>query len=151
MPYNRNNMFSKACEYAIRASTYIAFQSLEGKRVSLKEIAQEIDSPVAFTAKILQQLSRYQIIDSTKGASGGFEIEHNRIDNIKLSEIVYAIDGNKVYMGCGLGLKNCNADQPCPVHNKFVQIRDDLKQMLEGTSLYEMTLGLEVGLTFLKR
>ncbi|MCJ7468001.1 MAG: Rrf2 family transcriptional regulator [Maribacter sp.] len=144
-------MFSKACEYGIRASTYIALQSLEGRRVSLKEIAEEIDSPVAFTAKILQQLSKNQIVDSLKGAAGGFEIQRSGIDRIKLSEIVYAIDGDTIYTGCGLGLKKCNANKPCPVHDKFVQIRDDLRYMLENTSLYEMTVGLEVGLTYLKR
>jgi Rrf2 family protein len=144
-------MFSKACEYGIRASTYIALQSLEEKRVSLKEIAKEIDSPVAFTAKILQQLAKNNIVDSVKGATGGFEIDKRNIEKIKLSEIVYAIDGDKVYMGCGLGLKKCNANKPCPVHDKFVQIREDLRHMLENTSLYEMTTGLEVGLTYLKR
>lgn len=144
-------MFSKACEYGIRASTYIALQSLEGKRVSLKEIAEEIDSPVAFTAKILQQLSRNKIVDSVKGATGGFEIERAAIDNVKLSQIVHAIDGNKVYEGCGLGLNKCNANKPCPVHDRFVQIRDDLRFMLENTSLFEMTAGLEEGLTYLKR
>tara|TARA_R110002167_G_scaffold134051_18_gene319455 strand:- start:106 stop:540 length:435 start_codon:yes stop_codon:yes gene_type:complete len=144
-------MFSKACEYGIRAATYIASQSMMGRRVSLKEIAEEIDSPVAFTAKILQQLSKNQIVDSVKGATGGFEIQRIGIDRIKLSEIVYAIDGDNVYMGCGLGLKKCNANKPCPVHNKFVQIRNDLRYMLENTSLYEMTAGLEVRLTFLKR
>ncbi|MEY8019348.1 Rrf2 family transcriptional regulator [Muriicola sp. E247] len=144
-------MFSKACEYGIRAITYIALQSLERRRVSLKEIAEEIDSPVAFTAKILQQLSKNNIVDSVKGSAGGFQIDKERIETIKLSEIVYAIDGNNVYVGCGLGLKKCNANKPCPVHDKFVKIRDDLKLMLESTNLYEMTVGLEVGLTYLKR
>lgn len=144
-------MFSKACEYGIRAATYIAMQSLEGRRVSLKEIAEEIDSPVAFTAKILQILSKNNIVDSVKGAYGGFEIPRTQIDKLKLSEIVNAIDGDTMYVGCGLGLKECNANKPCPVHEKFVKIRNDLKQMLENTSLYEMTAGLEVGLTYLKR
>ena len=63
-------MFSKACEYGIRAAVYIAHQSMEGRRVSLKEIAEKIDSPVAFTAKILQQLSRNGIVESIKGAGG---------------------------------------------------------------------------------
>ncbi|HET8736534.1 MAG TPA: Rrf2 family transcriptional regulator [Pricia sp.] len=144
-------MFSKACEYGIRAATYIATQSLTGRRVSLREIAEEIDSPMAFTAKILQQLSRNQILDSAKGAAGGFEIERARIDQIRLGDIVFAIDGNAVYAGCGLGLRECNAAKPCPVHDKFVAIRNDLQQMLENTSLYEMTLGLEAGLTYLKR
>lgn len=144
-------MFSKACEYGIRSATYIALQSLEGRRVSLKEIAGEIDSPVAFTAKILQLLSKNNIIESVKGAYGGFEISKARIDKLMLSEIVNAIDGDKIYVGCGLGLKECNSDKPCPVHDKFIDIRNDLRQMLENTSLYEMTAGLEIGLTYLKR
>ncbi|MBT2162604.1 RrF2 family transcriptional regulator [Zobellia barbeyronii] len=144
-------MFSKACEYGIRASTYIALKSLEGTRVSLKEIAEKIDSPVAFTAKVLQQLSKNHIVDSVKGASGGFQITKANINQIKLAQIVFAIDGNNVYEGCGLGLKKCNANEPCPVHDKFVQIRSDLKNMLENTSLYDMTIGLEEGLTSLRR
>ena len=144
-------MFSKACEYGIRASIYIALQSLEGKRVNLKDIAKETGSPIAFTAKILQQLSKNNIIDSVKGATGGFEIVNKKINHIKLSEIVYAIDGDNVYMGCGLGLEKCNANKPCPVHNKFVAVREGLRHMLENTTLHEMTTGLDTGLTFLKR
>ncbi|MBR9853448.1 MAG: Rrf2 family transcriptional regulator [Algicola sp.] len=144
-------MFSKACEYGIRAAVYIALQSLEGKRVSVAEIADEIDSPVAFTAKTLQQLTRNNIVKSIKGPSGGFEIEKEDMDSVKLSMIVKAIDGDGIYMGCGLGLKECNANQPCPLHDKFADIRSNLRKMLTNTSLYELATGLEVGLTYLKR
>ncbi|TLF46257.1 RrF2 family transcriptional regulator [Maribacter aurantiacus] len=144
-------MFSKACEYGIRAATYIAMQSIDGRRVSLNEISGEIGSPTAFTAKILQQLSRNGIIDATKGANGGYGMSSTDIKKTTLSQIVFAIDGDNIYAGCGLGLKECNAEEPCPVHDKFVFIRDNLRQMLESTSLYEMTLGLATGLTYLKR
>tara|TARA_R110002020_G_scaffold135568_2_gene302745 strand:- start:2219 stop:2653 length:435 start_codon:yes stop_codon:yes gene_type:complete len=144
-------MFSKACEYGIRAAVYIALQSLNGRRVNVTEIAEDIDSPIAFTAKILQQLSKNKIIHSVKGPSGGFEIERNDMDTVKLGMIVHAIDGDGIYMGCGLGLKECNANKPCPLHDKFVDIRNDLRKMLERTSLYELAMGLEVGLTYLKR
>jgi len=144
-------MFSKACEYGIRASIYIALKSLDGDRVSLKEIAKEIDSPVAFTAKILQLLSKNGIVESVKGAAGGFEISKGRISQIRFEDIVSAIDGNKVYEGCGLGLPKCNENKPCPAHDRFVAIRNALKEMLVSTSLYEMTIGLETGHTYLKR
>jgi Rrf2 family protein len=144
-------MFSKACEYGIRATVYIALQSLEGRRVSVNEIAKEIDSPIAFTAKILQQLSKSKVIHSVKGPTGGFEIERNNMNTVKLSMIVHAIDGDDIYVGCGLGLKECNASKPCPLHDKFIDIRNDLRSMLENTSLYELATGLEVGLTYLKR
>ena len=143
-------MFSKACEYGIRAVIYIAVQSNEGKRVSLKSIAKEINSPEAFTAKILQELVKNDIIDSVKGPSGGFEVERKKMKDIKLSHIVSAIDGDRIYKGCGLGLKDCSETHPCPVHNKFKKIRTDLRNMLENTTVYELSLELKKGLTFLK-
>jgi len=143
-------MFSKACEYGIKASIFIAINSLEGKRVSPKEISEEIDSPTAFTAKILQDLVRYNIIDSVKGAYGGFEIDKNKISKIKLSQIVNAIDGNKIYSGCGLGLHTCDEDHPCPVHDKFKIVRKELKDMLENTNLEQLALDINSGVTFLK-
>ena len=46
-------MFSKACEYGIKATIHISHQSQQGHRVSLKAVAKAIDFPIAFTAKIL--------------------------------------------------------------------------------------------------
>ena len=143
-------MFSKACEYGIKASIFIALKSYQEKRVSLKAIAKEVASPEAFTAKILQDLVRHEIINSVKGAHGGFEIDKNKISSIKLEQIVYAIDGNKIYSGCGLGLEICNELHPCPVHEKFKSIRSELKNMLETTNLEELALDIKSGISFLK-
>ncbi|WP_299220813.1 Rrf2 family transcriptional regulator [uncultured Aquimarina sp.] len=144
-------MFSKACEYGIKASIYVAQQSLQNKCTNLKAIANEINSPEAFTAKILQKLVKNQVLDSIKGAKGGFLIEEAKIDQIMLEEIVYAIDGDSIYSGCGLGLKECDARKPCPVHHKIVLVRKELKKMLTETSLYELANGIEIGVTYLNR
>jgi Rrf2 family protein len=143
-------MFSKACEYGIKASIFIAINSYEGKRVSPKEISEEIDSPTAFTAKILQALVRDNIINSIKGAYGGFEIDKNKISSIKLSQIVNAIDGDNIYKGCGLGLHTCDEDHPCPVHDKFKIVRSELRDMLENTNLEQLALDIKSGVAFLK-
>src|SRR5690606_38602036 len=131
----RDHMFSKACEYGIRASIYIAKQSLLDRKVSLKEVAEAIESPAAYTSKILQRLSHNSIINSFKGPSGGFSMDTMKLENVNLSLIVLAIDGAKIYNGCGLGLKKCNEKMPCPVHNQFKLIREDLKKMLERTTV----------------
>lgn len=143
-------MFSKACEYGIKASIYIALNSYDGKRVSLKEIAKEVNSPEAFTAKILQDLVRHKIINSVKGAYGGFEIDKENIASIKLAQIVNAIDGDGIYHGCGLGLDVCDANHPCPVHDQFITIRNELKYMLEKTNLEQLALDIKSGASFLK-
>ncbi|MEZ4911503.1 MAG: Rrf2 family transcriptional regulator [Saprospiraceae bacterium] len=144
-------MFSKACEYGIRASIFIAEQSQKDKKVSLKEVAAAIESPAAYTSKILQQLSKNNIIISEKGPTGGFSMDNTKLEKVKLSTIVFAIDGDNIYNGCGLGLKKCNEKQPCPVHNQFKLIRDELKKMLETTSVKSLAIDYEKGQTFLKR
>ncbi len=129
---------------------YIAGESLKERRVSLKDIAQDIDSPVAFTAKILQQLSRNNLVDSVKGPTGGFEIQPGRMKKISLGAIVKAIDGDGIFKTCGLGLKECSEKRPCPVHNQFKSIRENLCRMLDETSVFELSQGLKDGSTFLR-
>ncbi|KAA3623812.1 MAG: Rrf2 family transcriptional regulator [Bacteroidetes bacterium] len=143
-------MFSKACEYGLRATFFIAQESRNGKRVSLKSISEAIDSPMAFTAKVLQELARQGVVDSVRGPKGGFEILPSKQPQVMLSAIVAAIDGDKIYKGCGLGLKECSNEKPCPVHDKFLEIRGGLQSMLENTSVHELMEGLGSGLTFLK-
>lgn len=111
---------------------------------------KKIDSPEAFTAKIMQILTKNKLIDSVKGVGGGFEIPTERLSQIKLSQIVNALEGDHVFKGCGLGLSNCSEEHPCPMHHKFKSIRNDLSNMLENTTLEELTLGLKTGDTFLR-
>lgn len=127
-------MFSKSCEYAIRATILLAIKSTTGL-ISLANIAKAIGTPKAYTSKILQALVNHNIINSVKGKSGGYFIETKNLSKILLIHIVEAIDGDKVYNGCALGLKECSNNNPCPLHDAFKNIRLDLKQMLENTSL----------------
>lgn len=137
-------MFSKACEYAIRAANFIASESDKGNRSSLRDIAREIDSPEAITAKTLQKLSRSGIILSTKGAHRSFQVDKENLDNIKISQIVLAIDGDKVYTR----LHDCSEDYP--FHSRFKPVRSDLTEIVEKTRLRDLTSELVSGETLLK-
>lgn len=144
-------MFSKACEYGIKASVYIIDSSLKNQKVSMKEVAKAIDSPEAYTSKILQQLSRSNIIQSEKGPTGGFSIEKDKIEQINLSSVVNAIDGDSIYKECGLGFHECNDNKPCVIHHQYKSIRNDLQTMLENTLLVDLSEDIDKGLSFLKR
>lgn len=143
-------MFSKACEYAIRAMVYVAQKSRHGGKVGIKEIAKGIGSPEAFLAKILQDLSRKELLLSVKGPNGGFYID-NRRSRVTLGEIVTAIDGDQLFVGCGLGLKACSEKNPCPIHDEFKMIRKRLQVMLDTTRVDEFNESLDKGLIHLKR
>ena len=142
-------MFSKSCEYAIRAIIYIASENEKDKKVGISEICENIEAPEHFTAKILQVLSRNRIVNSQKGVHGGFYLDDFQKD-LKLIDVVTAIDGKALFTGCGLGLKQCSETNPCPLHNKFKAIRNDIKKMLEDTSIEELGKNLKKGKSVLK-
>lgn len=144
-------MFSKSCEYGIRASIYVAKQSLKDRKVSQTEIAKSIDSPVAFTAKILQKLTKRNVLRSTKGPNGGFFLDPKDLDDVKLWNVILAIDGDGLLEDCSLGLRKCNAFKPCPLHHSFVKIRAEIRETLEGTSLRFLAEEVSDGISFLKR
>lgn len=141
-------MFSKACEYGIRSVLFIAEQSHQDKRPNIAEIAKAVDSPEPFTAKICQQLARAGIILSKKGPNGGFYLDKN--STLKLAEIVTTIDGDTIFTRCGLGLSECSATHPCPIHDQFNDIRVGLKEMCENTTVMQLAAKFQKGGTYLK-
>jgi Rrf2 family transcriptional regulator, iron-sulfur cluster assembly transcription factor len=143
-------MFSKACEYGIRSLILIALESKKGRCVNIAAISKEIDSPSAFTAKILQKLVKADIIVSVQGFKGGFKITETKAAETTLAKIVSVIDGPKIYRGCALGLRQCNEIKPCPLHTQFAAVRGSLKVMLESSTIESLALKLESGLGHLK-
>jgi Rrf2 family protein len=143
-------MFSKTCEYAIRAVIFIAQKTVDGSRVGIKEVAYGIDSPEHFIAKILQELSRKGIIQSQKGPAGGFYLDAQSRKHT-LADIVQLIDGDQIFSGCALGLKQCSEAKPCPLHSEFKKIREAISKMLQSTHVGEFSDQLTQKLVFLKR
>ena len=143
-------LFSKTCEYAIRAVFFIASKTARGERVGVKEVAEGIDSPEHFLSKILQDLSRKKLISSAKGPNGGFYLDEHSLKR-PLSEIVEAIDGNSLFTGCALGLKQCSEINPCPLHHQFKDIRQQISNMLFDVTIGEFNEELMNGLLSLKK
>jgi Rrf2 family protein len=143
-------MFSKACEYSIRAMIFIAQKSKNGDRVGIKEIAKGIQSPEHFMGKILTDLSRKGLVLSIKGPHGGFYM-NDKCLKTTFADVVTAVDGNGLFKGCGLGLKFCSEANPCPIHDEFKIVRNKLQSMLETTRIGEFNESLEKGQVFLRR
>ncbi len=140
-------MFSKTCEYAIRALLYIAQQSDAGHKVGFRQIAQAIDAPEPFLAKILQDLTRKGLLQSAKGPNGGFFVATM---DISLAAVVRAIDGDKLFSGCGLGLPNCSETNPCPIHQQFKSVRAQIQKMLQSSTIGDFNDLIAQGLVRLK-
>jgi len=144
------SVFSKTCEYALRAVFYIAKQTQSGHRSGIKDIAQGIESPELYLGKILQDLSRKGIIGSAKGPNGGFFLTEEMLST-PLIEVVRAVDGDSLFTGCGLGLKFCSEVNPCPLHYQFMAIRTGLVEMLSNSTIGSFNKELIDGFFSLKK
>ena len=141
-------MISKACKYGIRAAIFVASRAESNTKLSVKEIAREVEIPEAFTAKILQILNKHRIITSLKGPYGGFFIEKYQLDQ-PIVNIVNAVDGMSVFRECGLGLKNCSEVHPCPMHFKYKAAREALLHAFQETTVGQLASDLNAGGSFL--
>lgn len=108
-------MLSNACKYAIRSILYLAINSSEENKIGVKIIAEELETPQPFLAKLLQQLTRDKLVSSTKGPNGGFYLSQKNLKNA-VWDVIISIDGSDKFDNCFLGLAKCDDRNPCPVH-----------------------------------
>lgn len=142
-------MFSKATEYAIRATIYIAQKGSEKNKLGIDEIAKAIDSPRSFTAKILQVLSKdSHIISSVRGPKGGFFLTE-KSKNLPVRFILEAMGEEEVLEKCVLGLKQCSETQPCPMHAQYKSIRKQLKELFVSKSILQFASEIQDGVVFI--
>lgn len=143
-------MLSKTCEYALRAMIYIAQHSRNRQMINIKEISENIGSPELFIGKILQGLSRQGFLQSSKGRYGGFYMDEKDTKR-SLADIVIAIDGDKVFKGCGVGLDYCSEKNPCPIHEQYKKARAAIYNIYKSATLEQFITGKKAAPLLLKR
>jgi len=131
-------MISKSSEYAIRALVFVQLINWQNKRPLVAEIAKEIDAPEAYCAKILQKLTKSNLLDSMKGRGGGFFFNENQ-SNLPLYNVINLMDGDSNFHSCGFGLTKCNDDNPCPLHEKYKVIRDGYYEIVKSETIKSLT------------
>lgn len=140
-------MFSKACEYGLRATLYLAQHSEESVRVGVDELAERLTAPRHFLAKVLQQLARADVISSAKGPRGGFYLSQHNV-SAPLLGVVECLDGPIKMQGCVMGLPKCTSENPCPLHHATISYRDTVRYQLGAQSIAEIAIRVETSNLF---
>jgi Rrf2 family protein len=130
-------MLSKAAEYAIRSMVYVWIKNQQGTRPGYRIIAGEIGSPEHFTAKVLQTMTRFNLIKAGKGRSGGFYFEDLKKE-LPVMEIIKAVDGEAFFYSCAFGFESCDCNNPCPMHEDFKSVRDGFSEMVMRLTVQSM-------------
>jgi Rrf2 family protein len=129
-------IYSKPCEYAIRALVFLARFPDHGAAQGT-EIAKAEGLPAPVLGKVLQELVRKGLLESRRGPGGGFRLARNP-ELITLRDVVAAIDGLDQFAECAVGLEGCSDNSPCPLHDTWKGIRTQLMNYLETTTLADM-------------
>lgn len=125
-------MLSGKCKYAIRAVIYLAANDKD--RIGGPEIAKALGTPEAFTVKVLQELAKNDILCSFKGPNGGFSISEDQ-KKIPVIKVVEIIDGLDFFTSCGIGLSSCSETKPCPFHDTFKNVRDEVFELFTNVDI----------------
>jgi len=126
-------IYSKTCEYAIRALVYLAQKNTD-RLTMIPEISRESGVPGPYVAKIFRDLVRQNILESRKGPRGGFRFSQDP-GKISLKQIVNAVDDGARMTACAMGLNECSAANACPLHHVWTEAKNKIIALLEKETL----------------
>lgn len=125
-------MISQTAEYALRAIVYLGNQV--GKACTTAQLAEEINAPPSYLAKVMKGLTRAGIVESQRGLHGGFTLARNPRD-VTILEVVNSVDAFHRIPRCPLG-RPAHTSGLCPLHRRM----DNVMAAAEA-SLDHMTIG----------
>ncbi|GAB4092920.1 RrF2 family transcriptional regulator [Flaviaesturariibacter terrae] len=127
-------IFSKTFGYALRGVLYIAACQEQQQLVQTDDIARELAVPKHFMAKVLKTLGQQGFLQSSKGQHGGFSVPPAVLDR-PLIELLAAIDGLSIFHTCVLRLRSCDGKNPCPLHEHFKAVQEDIRRIMTDNSI----------------
>ncbi|NIR44438.1 MAG: Rrf2 family transcriptional regulator [Gemmatimonadetes bacterium] len=133
-------IYSQASEYAFRALIELA-----GHRdgpIPAARLAEAAQIPQYFLAKILQQLARQGMLRSYRGPRGGFTLARGP-EEISLLGVVDALEGITRYKRCAVGLAECSDEMPCPMHESWKGLRNQVLAYLEDRTVADLAEALK--------
>lgn len=123
--------FSKKVEYALISLNHIN-RNESCDPISVRQISDAYNIPYELLAKILQKLSKFNILDSIKGPKGGYKLK-DKYNKLTLIEFIEILEGPFGVAGCLVDieceqLSNCNIIKPLDkINSKIYQVFNDIK------------------------
>ncbi len=124
--------------YALQALMMLTRRYREGA-IRIRDIAYEENLPEKFLELILLELKNARIVESARGAKGGYQLRRPPSE-IRLSEIIRLIDGPLAPFGDAeqLRLLIDRDDNHRALYELFLEVRDAAAKILEGTTLADL-------------
>ena len=124
--------------YALQAMMTLARRHEQGA-IKIREIAADSDLPEKFLELILLELKNARIVDSVRGARGGYQLRRAPSE-IPLSDIIRLVDGPLAPMGDAEQLRGLIAKggDHRALYEVFLAVRDAAAKILENTTIADV-------------
>jgi Rrf2 family protein len=109
-----------------------------------KDIAERLNVPAPYLAKILQAMSKGGLLSSFRGRLGGFCLREPAAQ-ITLMRLLQLTEGADFTQSCLLGLKRCSDETACPVHARWLPIKEKVIEMLNQMTLADLAVAVQTG------
>jgi len=131
--------YGKLAQRAVGALSYLAEQQAAGiEPVSSSSVANARQMPVTLAAKLLSQTAAAGLTIGTTGPGGGYRLARPP-GKIRLAQIVDLFERRNEEPPCPFGPGWCGKNDPCPIHDQFVDLEERARDFLENTTLAVFT------------
>ena len=127
---------SKKVEYGLIALLHIA-ELDAGKRVTSREIAEAFRLPPEILGKVMQALTRAELVESIQGAKGGYHIRR-ALSAITLGDLIIALDGPVHVTPCCKDNYDCDQEATCNIKQPINHLQDQLQQFVHSLTLDQL-------------
>jgi len=128
---------TKLTDYGILLMTHMA--SSEQPRFSAAELAEATHIPLPTVSKILQMLLHEGMLDSIRGAKGGYELTRPSTQ-INVCDVINVFEGSIALTECNLDDGgDCDQHDVCSTSNNWKRINQAVRQALGDISLADMS------------
>ncbi|MCR4295832.1 MAG: Rrf2 family transcriptional regulator [Elusimicrobia bacterium] len=133
-PDSRLLHLPQSSRYAVTASVYLASRT-DGAYHMVGEIARVNALSPSYLSKILQRLAHHGLLDSRRGAKGGYRLKRPA-GEISLSEVVSASRrADTDPMPCMIEARDCDCASPCAMHDFVALTEEAMLRRLNKTTL----------------
>jgi Rrf2 family protein len=125
--------------YALQALMVLSRRFNQGA-IRIRDIAYEEGLPEKFLELILLELKNARIVESVRGAKGGYQLRRSPED-IHLSEIIRLVDGPLAPFGDAEQLRGLidNDVEHRALYQVFLDVRNAAVRILDNTSLADIS------------
>jgi FeS assembly SUF system regulator len=127
---------SHLADYAVVLMTAAARRNA-GDRVSAAELSVETGVPLPTAQKLMGQLATAGLLDSVRGAGGGFSLARCASE-ITLADVIEAVEGPIAMTVCSEGRTDCALDAHCRVKPHMGGVGNAVRGALGAVSLTEL-------------